>query len=250
MKKAIQAILQRVLGFERYLFVFSLFKIRTLRWDGKNKEGDFNFFLGMLKPDDVVLDIGANIGIMTALMAQKCRTGRVYAFEPVPDNFQAMRRVVNYLHLKNVSLHPVALGPEKGEVEIKMPVIKGVKMQGLSYIRHETIAGYPVGHISYRVPQVALDEWAFDPEERVTAIKMDVENYEQFVLQGARQLLRKHRPVIYCELWDNENRKNCMQILQEAGYLPRVLVADTLVAFQPGIHPHHNFFFFPESNVL
>ncbi|MEZ4775887.1 MAG: FkbM family methyltransferase [Bacteroidia bacterium] len=250
MKKAIQAILQRVLGFDRYLFVFSLFKIRTLRWDGKNKEGDFNFFLSMLSPNDTVLDIGANIGIMTALMARKCVNGKVFAFEPVPDNFRTLRKVVEYLRLGNVSLHQVALGPENGEVEIKMPVIEGVKMQGLSYIRHETIEGYPVKHVSYRVPQAALDEWNFGPNVQITAIKMDVENYEQFVLQGAKNLLLRNMPVIYCELWDNENRRNCMQMLHAVGYTAKVLVADTLVDFEPDLHPNHNFFFLPESKVL
>lgn len=250
MKKAIQAILQRLLGFERYLFVFSLFKIRTLRWDGKNKEGDFNFFLGMLTPDDIVLDIGANIGIMTALMARKCKNGKIFAFEPVPDNFKTLQSVVDYLHLNNVFLYQVALGPENGEVEIKMPVIKGVKMQGLSYITHETIEGYPVEHVSYRVPQAALDAWDFDTEKQIAAIKMDVENYEQFVLRGAIHLLQRHRPIIYCELWDNENRKNCMEMLDSIGYTAKVLVTDKLVDFEPALHSNHNFFFLPESKVL
>ncbi|MEZ4828553.1 MAG: FkbM family methyltransferase [Bacteroidia bacterium] len=247
MKKAIQAILQRLLGFDQYLFVFSLFKINTLKWDGKNKEGDFNFFLTMLGEEDVVLDIGANIGIMTALLARRCKKGKVFAFEPVPDNFRTLQKVVAFLRLGNVFPYQVALGPEKGAVEIKMPVIKGVKMQGLSYIRHQSIEGYPVEHVSYQVPQAALDDWAFEPEIHISAIKMDVENYEQFVLMGANKLINTHKPVIYCELWDNENRQNCMKMLQHLGYAAKVLIDDSLVEFNPDLHPNHNFFFLPRN---
>lgn len=248
MKKAIQALLQRILGFDNYLFVFSLFKIKTLRWDGKNKEGDFNFFLGMLHSSDVVLDIGANIGIMTALMAARCKY--VYAFEPVGANLRALNRVVNFLKLKNVESHQVALGAEEGEVEIKMPVLEGVKMQGLSYVGHDSIEGYKAEHLVFKVRQTSLDQWPFDSEVRIRAIKMDVENYEQFVLKGSMSLIRKHKPVIYMELWDNENRRNCLKMLTEAGYQVRVLEKDQLITFSPGIHQHHNFFLIPESEVV
>ena len=86
MKKLIQSILQKILGFERYLFWFSRFKISTLKWD--SKEGDFNHFLSLLSPGDDVLDIGANIGIMAIKMAQTCHQGTVHAFEPIPENIK------------------------------------------------------------------------------------------------------------------------------------------------------------------
>ncbi|MEO1450970.1 MAG: hypothetical protein AAFV07_15680, partial [Bacteroidota bacterium] len=79
MKKAIQAFLQRLLGFRNYLFLFSLTKIHTLRWEPASKEGDFNHFLTLLDPQKDCLDIGANIGIMTVPMAKRSR--RVFAFE-------------------------------------------------------------------------------------------------------------------------------------------------------------------------
>ncbi|MEL6676831.1 MAG: FkbM family methyltransferase [Bacteroidota bacterium] len=248
MKKVIQALLQRMLGFENYLFYFSRFKIWTLKWDSQEQEGDFNFFLTLLKPTDQVLDIGANIGIMTALMAKTCPQGKVFAFEPVPENVKAWHRVVASMNLQNTQMFPLALGAETSVVEMEMPLMKGVRMQGLSHIRHQTIAGYEEVADRYQVKQIPLDDCQGLPD-RIDAIKMDVENYEQYVLMGARKLLARHQPLIYCELWENENRERCFEILRQLDYKIMILEQDQLQTFQVGVHGHHNFFFIPAARV-
>jgi len=245
MKKALQAFLQRILGFERYLYVFSRFKIATLKWDGQDREGDFFQFLSLLDAKMVVLDIGANIGIMTALIARTCPDGKVFAFEPVPENVRTLNKVVNHFGYSHVKVHPIALGPDHGEVQMAMPVLQGVKMQGLTHVQHQEIEGYEADAVGYKVPQLPLDEVEDWREMKVGAIKMDVENYEQFVLQGALTLLDRDKPLIYCELWDNENRQKCFELLEGIGYQIKVVQDGKLVRFIPETHPNHNFFFFP-----
>lgn len=245
MKKWIQATLQRLLGFDTYLFVFSLFIMYTLRWN--KKEGDFRHFLSLLAPDSTVLDIGANIGIMTALLSKACPQGKVHAFEPIPENHRSLQRLLRFTNSHNVHLHPIALGAERATVAMRMPVMEGVRMQGLTHVEHESIRGYEQQSIPYQVEQYALDDLQALKGTKVDAIKMDVENYEQYVLEGGRHLLRQYQPLIYCELWENENRKNCMRLLAEQGYAPYVLVNDQLVSFAPNVHPHQNFFFLPKK---
>jgi FkbM family methyltransferase len=245
-KKAIQAFLQRLLGFDRYLFLFSRFKIMTLRWD--KREGDFLHFLRLLKPEDTVLDIGANIGIMTARLAKRCPKGKIFAFEPIPENFRALQRIVHFYRADHVSLHPLALGNENRQLEMAMPVLEGVRMQGLSHVIHDDIEGYDSKTNRYSVPQHKLDDLEFLQNEKIHAIKMDVENYEYFVLEGGKQLISRHMPIIYTELWDNENRVRCFELLRGMGYQVWVLEAGKLSPFEPGKHPHQNFFFLhPEA---
>lgn len=249
MKKRIQAFLQAILGFENYLFAFSLFKIYTLRWDGQNREGDFNHFLTFLKKEDHVLDIGANIGIMSALMAKKCVAGQVFAFEPIPENCTALLRIKKFLKLPNIQLHALALGNQTGEISMEMPIMEGVRMQGLSHVSHESIEGYQGKGLNYQAKQAPLDTLDFLQSIKISAIKMDVENYEQFVLEGAINLLKKNRPIIYCELWDNENRKRCFEILLKLDYAFFVLSEQNLVPFDKSLHQHHNFFFIPKERT-
>lgn len=239
MKKLIQSTLQKLLGFERYLVLFSWFKIKTLPWD--RKEGDFLFFLNLLPEDALVLDIGANIGIMTVHLAQKCQQGVVHAIEPIPENFSTLEKIVRKFRLTNVHLHPFALGEEQGHLEMVMPRVQNVKMQGLSHVVHESITEFNEGDI-YKVPQHRLDDLT-DQFRGVKGIKIDVENFEYFVFKGGEALLREYGPVIYCELWDNENRQLCFDFLEGLGYQTKVLQDGQLEVFEPSRHQQQNFFF-------
>lgn len=241
MKKLLQASLQRILGFERYLFLFSWFKIKTLKWD--KKEGDFNYFLSLLDKDAHVLDIGANIGIMTGLLARRCPAGKIVAFEPIPENFRALERIVRFLKADHVSCYQLALGNEQKKIEMLMPIMQGVQMQGLSHVKHESIEGFDTPQRSFEVMQKTLDNMDFWKKHPVHAIKIDVENYEAFVLQGARQMLSTHHPIIYAELWDNENRQHCFDLLTELGYGIFILEKNELIPFDPVVHQKQNFFF-------
>ena len=239
MKKLVQNILQKVLGFRRYLVVFASFKIRTLHRD--QKEGDFIFFLNLLQPTDTVLDIGANIGIMTVHLARRCHQGKVHAIEPIPENFATLQRIVRKFKLDNVDLHHFALGAEPGELEMVMPEVQHVKMQGLSHVVHESIDEFNEGQ-RYKVPVHTLDGQP-NLSGSVQGIKIDVENFEYFVFKGGEQMLREQGPVVYCELWDNENRAKCFELMEACGYAIQVLEQGQLVDFESGRHTHQNFFF-------
>ena len=179
MKNWLKYFLQWLCGFRNYLFLFSLFKIGTLRWD-KN-ENDFFFFLSLLPEGGLVLDIGANIGITAGILSKR---HRVVAFEPMPFNADAFERVMSFLGRKNVRLHRVALGNEEGEVEMILPIPGKVKEQGLSHVVHPSITEYNKG-LSMRVPLRKLDNMnELQGPDMVTGVKMDVENYESFVLKG------------------------------------------------------------------
>ena len=249
MKKAFQSLLQRIFGFDNYLFLFSLFKIYTLRWDGPNKEGDFNHFLTLLKSTDHVLDIGANIGIMSALIARQCKQGQVFAFEPIPENLKALKRIIRFLRIHHVQIFSVALGAESKRIHMQMPLQKGVRMQGLSHVSHPSIEAYDLTWKHYELEQISLDEIEILKKVPVHAIKMDVENYEQFVIEGGQGMLAKNMPIIYCELWDNENRRRCFELLADLGYAIFVFDNKQLVPFEQENHSHHNFFFLPSERI-
>jgi len=138
MKNTTKLLLHKLLGFKNYLFVFSLYKIYTLKNDKNEK--DFFQFLQFIPEDTIVLDIGANIGIMTVHLAKAINGVTVFSFEPMPNNITAFKRIISYFKLQNVKLFEIALGNTEGEVEMVMPVISNVRMQGLSHVVHDTIS--------------------------------------------------------------------------------------------------------------
>jgi len=249
MKNFVKYFLQKLLGFQNYLFVFCLFKVKTLHKDKNEK--DFLYFLQLIPAGGIVLDIGANIGIMTVYLAQKVRDTTVYAFEPIPHNAKVLERVIAHYKLKSVHVYNYALGNEDGQIQMVMPVISSVKMQGLSHVVHSSITENNEGE-RFNIDVKKLDniQEIAGSIKPLTAIKIDVENFEYFVLDGGKELLKKHKPIIYCELWDNENRNKCFELMKIFGYEIKILVNGQLLAFTNEVaktHPTQNFFFIPNK---
>lgn len=240
LKSLLQYILQKTLGFQDYLFLFSLFKINTLKFDAK--ERDFLLFCNSIKGKGVILDIGANIGIMTALLSKRFTDSTIIAIEPIPYNISALKRVISYLNLKNVKIMETALGSSDGEVEMVLPLQGGVKKQGLSHVVDDKNSS--VGE-KFKVAIARLDGLTSSFPDNVIAIKLDVENHEYEVLDGGKALIQESRPVIYTELWDNENRVKCIELLAELNYLPYIYVSGEPVQYDSGIHDTQNFLFLP-----
>lgn len=244
MKSRVIKILHKLLGFDNYLFFFSVFTIHTLRWN--RKEGDFLFFLRMIPDGETVLDIGANIGIMTVWLSRRLKNTSIIAFEPMPQNIRALKRIIHFYNLQNVRLVENALGDQRDTIEMVMPVLDKVKKHGLSHVVHESIQELNEGN-TVRVKMERLDDLSMlhEKDVKISAIKLDVENFEYFVMQGGKQLIQKHRPLIYTELWENENRNLCFQLIQEMGYRIEVLEGKKLVPFEDAKNKTQNFFFIP-----
>ncbi|MBA3704350.1 MAG: FkbM family methyltransferase [Bacteroidetes bacterium] len=245
MKSATKYILHKALGFKNYLFVFSLFKIYTLKRDKNEK--DFFHFLALIPANTIVLDIGANIGIMTVHLTRSIKNLMVYSFEPMPNNINAFKRVVKYFKLNNVKLFEIALGNSEGEVEMVMPIINAVRMQGLSHVIHSSISENNEGE-RFKVPLKMLDKIPalVNATQRISAIKIDVENFEFFVLDGAKELIFKNKPIVYAELWDNENREKCFELFKSLNYKTVIISNKKAVEFDRFIHKTQNFIFLPK----
>jgi len=246
MKTLTKYILQKLLGFRLYLYVFALFVIVKIRWDKKEK--DFFYFMKLIPEDGIILDLGANIGVTSYHLAKKNPDSVVFSFEPLAQNMNTLKRIKKRFKLNNINEFQVAVGEQSGEIEMIMPVINNVPMHGLSHVVHEENTENNKG-FRYKVPMICLDNFENlnKNKERITAIKIDVENFEYFVLKGGEQLIQKNQPVIYCELWDNDNRKKCISLLNNLGYSAFILHKSELLPFGKTSVEKHNFFFMPHS---
>jgi len=238
-KNTVKYILQKVLGFQFYLYVFSLFKIRTLRNDSNEK--DFFHFLSLLKDGEgSVLDVGANIGIMTAHLGQYLPNTTIHAFEPMPTNISVLRKIIAKFNLKLVKLHEIAVGDTSGSVKMILPQNGKTKMQGLSHVKHESITEWNEGE-EFEVELDTLDNQL--KTEKIQGIKIDVENFEYFALKGAKELLERDHPIIYAELWENQNRTNCFDLLTSLSYQAFIVKNNQLISFDSNQHISQNFIF-------
>jgi FkbM family methyltransferase len=210
LKNALRKSAQQLLGFNRYLFLFSLFNIYRIRIFKAEKA--FRFFMRMIPPETNVLDIGANIGINTVILAKTFPKATVHAFEPIKENYETLEKVIRFFNLDNVRVYKTALGDHGGNASMVMPQHKGSKMQGWSRMKE---VGNMEGE-NYVVPLQQLDEVISGLP--IGAIKIDVENFEYFVLRGGMEGIKKNKPIIFCELWNDERRQMCFDFLCGMGY--------------------------------
>jgi FkbM family methyltransferase len=205
------------------------------------KEKDFFHFLSMLEDGKGdVLDIGANLGIMTVHLAKKLPNTTIHAIEPLPDNISVLKRIIQHFGLKKIKIHEVAVGETEGKVDMILPHQGKTKMQGLSHVKHESITEWNEGE-EFQVPVNTLDNLLNG--NSIQGIKIDVENFEFYALKGGKRILENNHPIIYAELWDNENRQNCLEYLKGMNYNPHVVMNDKLVTFDKNVHCSQNFIF-------
>ncbi len=238
MKNFVKYILQNTLGYERYLRVFSKYKIRTLKNDAKEK--DFFAFMDAIEKEGAIMDVGANIGIMTYHLSTQFKDRKIIAIEPMPDNFAILKQIVDRNKLTNVELVPSAVGDEKTVLKMVLPLNGKVKMQGLAHVVHDSIDEWNEGE-QIDVNCERLDDIANG--EPIAGIKMDIENFEYFALKGAQNLLKKDKPVVYLELWENENRDKCFEFLRSLNYQAFIQTETGLIPFDPASHKKQNFIF-------
>lgn len=68
--------------------------------------------------DDIVIDIGAHIGLFALFSAQLCKNGRIYCFEPVKENFDLLKSNIELNNVQNVTIINTAVSAENGVVSM------------------------------------------------------------------------------------------------------------------------------------
>ncbi len=246
LKSFIQRVAQLILGYKKYLFLFAIFQVYKYRFLKQDKE--LAYFIRLIgnNANGIIIDAGANIGYTTAVFSQHLPSVAIIAFEPVKVHAEVMTKLCTYLKLKRVEIHQIALGNKVENIQMVTPVLKGVKKQGFSFIKGEVYNGEPVmDHVlEESVFMSTLDLQVINNgNNKIIAIKIDVENYEVFVLEGAAKLIAKYQPIVLAELWENERKYACIALMKKYGYTVKVLVNNQLEDYREGAAL--NYFFLP-----
>ncbi len=158
----------------------------------------------VVKPGDTVLDVGAALGMYTVPLSYLTGpTGRIYSVDPQPRNFHVVRFLRGLTGATRGTIRRIAFGPQAGESSIAVPIILGLPIFGHGHIADGVQEKGP-HRIRYTpTPVDTIDAWvARDGIEKVTFVKVDVEGFEPSVIEGAHDLLDRHRPSLLLEIED------------------------------------------------
>ncbi|MBK7875221.1 MAG: FkbM family methyltransferase [Planctomycetes bacterium] len=160
------------------------------------------FLSAALRPGDVFVDVGANIGMITLLGAHRVGPpesgGRVISVEPNPVPADRLRRVLAANGLKHVDVREVGLSDREDVLELR---VVGAHTGAGSFAAVDAGSEREVS-FARRVPVLRGDDLLADVRGAAGAawtIKIDVEGFECRVLRGLERTLREHRPALLTE---------------------------------------------------
>ena len=155
-----------------------------------------------LKPGMVAVDVGANIGYFSLLMAHLVgRQGRVHAFEPYPRYVDRMCASLAANDFEQIELHQVALSNRWGT----QTLYKALASARMCRWSHSDPAFNKV-HDTVTVACMPFDDYAREGLDRLDLIKIDVDGHEMKVLQGARGSIERYKPAVLIELYEEALR--------------------------------------------
>jgi len=183
-----------------------------LLWGGfENKE--IEHALENVAEGDVVFDIGANVGLYSAVFAEKVgETGRVIAIEPFSENVKRLKANMKKNSFFNVTSYECALSDTAGVVTLFMA-------SDSAYLSLNQPIGDKGRNERVSVDAFLLDDiWDREGNPDVSFIKLDVEGAEEKVLTGGGRCIAQCNPMIQLECFDTTALEGIINVLGQHGY--------------------------------
>lgn len=170
------------------------------------------FLLHYANDEDTFFDIGANLGHYS-LIVSGLKNAFSYAFEPIPETYFQLERQVSLNKLNNkIEIHNIGLSDKKSELYFS--INKGTMNHIVTKESDNTL----------KISVTTIDE--FCKEVQPTIMKIDVEGYEKFVLDGALITLQNEKLKVMIIEFNNSGKKydiddaDVFETLKEYGFLP------------------------------
>ena len=176
-------------------------------------------FYQLAQQTETIFDVGAHVGFFSLLAAIANPNARVFAFEPLARIFARLEQNIALNKLTNLRPLCVAVGERAGVQDFYFPESDAPVASSLrSDMLLASLPPEVVQHVP--VPVVTLDQIVAEYNiARVGLVKLDTERTEHEVLAGARLMLARDHPDIFCEVWpDAGNARQLTDLLRPLGY--------------------------------
>lgn len=169
------------------------------------------FLRNFLSNNDCVLDIGANVGHISLLLADVVSPENIYLFEPTPVSYERLKENWKLNGFDTNNIFQIAIGSVDTSVFInnsQNPVTTNSVTTGKA--NENYIA------VEQKTLDSLIDIWS---NKDIGLIKIDVEGYENEVFRGARNLIKTKRPkIIMFESLDGQNDPFIKSVLADLNY--------------------------------
>lgn len=195
---------------------------KLIFWEGGL--GNFEYskiFLAMAPQIESFIDVGANIGYYSLLMAAENPKAKVIAFEPASGPLFYLQKNVSLNNFHNIKTENLALSNNAGTL-----LFNEIQNEKYKYLIHN-LGGQSSMGSNYKklnvkksnVFSITLDEYVANEKlNSVDLIKLDTEGTEDRILAKASQVINKFQPIIICETLFNVIESRLEEIFNKYGY--------------------------------
>jgi FkbM family methyltransferase len=194
-------------------------------WTGTYEHDFASEVAAGIKPGAVAYDIGGWHGFFAGVMAAQ-GAREIHVFEPLPENANHIRSLIELNPQFDIRLHQYALGDDDSETELLvMPQSSMAKISMSAFQPTYAVVD------RIRVRLATIDTLIANGElAPPNLIKLDVEGAEAFVMRGAIEALRKFRPAIFAEIHSSVLLSECSSLLHDLDYMVSVIDKDVEAA--------------------
>jgi len=152
----------------------------------------------ILKEDDVVFDVGANMGQYLLRLSKIVRSGTIVSVEPIPENLKALHYAVHLLRIPNCKIIPKAVSEKVGVSRMIIPKINKIPISTQATLKNIDLRENDVEQVE--VETTTLDILFEDLKLRtVDFIKVDTEGHDSIALASGKKMIHAFRPLIRLE---------------------------------------------------
>jgi FkbM family methyltransferase len=166
--------------------------------EGEYEPATTKFVLQHVGPDDTCIDVGANFGYYSCLLAHLAWRGRVLAYEADPLMHRTLVDNVA-INWAEAVVQPInaAIGDTHGQLTLHRWINRAGNT-GIIAPTHEIAPGFALKSETFDVEMLPLDSLV-DQMERLDLVKIDVEGAESLVVKGMAKLVDRFRPIVIME---------------------------------------------------
>jgi FkbM family methyltransferase len=171
---------------------------------GTHEPGVVHGLEELVQPGWTAIDVGANIGYFTLLMANRVGPqGKVIAFEPLAENFSILQENIKLNSHRNVVAENLALMSRTERIELRSATPGAITWVASARVDQNSAVE------SQTVEAISLDEYVQkNGIPKVDFIEIDVEGAEASVLDGAAGVLDRDKPILLIELHELDRFKD------------------------------------------
>ncbi len=167
-----------------------------------------------LETGDVFIDIGAAYGVVSLPLSSVLGSaGHIYAFEPARQTRHLLEQLLQKNQPENITIVPKAIADEVGTAEF-------IEYSSENYLSWASDASTLAANVqpsqkhyqTYSVEITTIDKFVSENSLHPKAIKIDIEGFELYALQGGKAMLKRDRPYLCIDI-HNDVKTNASALL-------------------------------------